>query len=60
VTEPSDFISVPEAAMRLGVTQSTVVRWVLHGLLEGMQEGHRSRWRISAPDVDRLAREREG
>jgi excisionase family DNA binding protein len=59
VTEPSEFVTVPEAAERLGVAQSTVVRWVLHGLLEGTQETYRSRWRISASGVERVARELE-
>jgi predicted site-specific integrase-resolvase len=65
VTEPSDFVSVPVAAERLGVAHSTIVRWVLHGIvcwvlhgyLQGTQEAPGSRWRISASEVDRVARE---
>jgi excisionase family DNA binding protein len=59
VTEPSEFVTVPVAAERLGVAQSTVVRWVLHGYLQGTQEAFGRRWRISASDVDRVARQLE-
>jgi excisionase family DNA binding protein len=60
VTEPSDFVTVPVAAERLGVAQSTVISWLVRGLLQGTQEeGYRSRWRIPASEVDRVARELE-
>jgi excisionase family DNA binding protein len=59
VTESSEFVTATEAAERLGVRQSTVVSWVLRGVLQGTQEAYRSRWRIPASEVDRLARKLE-
>jgi excisionase family DNA binding protein len=52
-------MTAAEAAKRLGVDRHTILNWLLRGYLHGTMQSQRTGWRISASDVDRLARERE-
>jgi len=51
------FMTVKDAAERLGVTVNTVRRWVKDGRLRGhMPGGQKSGYRIPESDVERLLR----
>src|SRR5215210_441228 len=53
------YLTVREAARRLGVHENTVRNWSDRGLLEPVKLGESRYRRFRASDVDRLAREQE-
>jgi len=46
------WISTPEAEKRANVSKTSLIRWMTSGVLAGAKIG--GRWRVSAPDLDRL------
>ena len=50
---PAEYLSLQEAADRLGVHYMTVYRYVRTGRLDGVKDG--AQWRVRTDDVDRLA-----
>ncbi|HEU5441497.1 MAG TPA: helix-turn-helix domain-containing protein [Ktedonobacterales bacterium] len=52
------WLTVPDVARRLDVTEETVRRLLRRGELPGMQISKRSGWRVRAEDVDAFIRSR--
>lgn len=53
MVEKQNLISIPEAAYRLNVHTSTIIRWIKTGVLQARQLPN-GRWRISQNDLDQL------
>lgn len=50
--KPSIYLSIPEAAARLGVTRQRVHQWIQSGHLRAIRIG--GRWIVSAREVEKF------
>ena len=53
----TDTITLPEAALKLGVSHGSAYTMMLRGELPGVKAGHR--WVVSKEAVERMAAERD-
>jgi excisionase family DNA binding protein len=61
MSEASHGYSVTDAARKLGVHRETLYRWLQSGYANGTRIGlGAGRWRLSAAEVERLAKLMEG
>jgi len=49
-----EFLTVPDVARRLQVSEETIRRWLRDGKLEGVMLGRRAGWRIRPESVERM------
>lgn len=57
MTTPAQFLTVPQAAERLGVVPDTILKWLIRDFLHGSQATWRGRWKIPLSEVERIERE---
>jgi len=49
-----EFLTVPDVARKLQVSEETIRRWLRDGKLEGVMLGRRAGWRIRPESVERM------
>jgi excisionase family DNA binding protein len=54
MAEPETYLTVEQAAQRLGIHEETVRRWLRSGKLRGNLLSERAGYRIPASEVERL------
>lgn len=55
IKHPSEaMFSVHQVAVRFGVIDKTVRRWLAEGYLKGIRLGRHGQWRITAAEVERV------
>ncbi len=49
-----EFLTVPDVARKLQVSEETIRRWLRDGRLEGVMLGRRAGWRIRPESVEKM------